>query len=108
MDGRQSFCYGVDPDWNPLTRECVVPMRREQELDKRQTFLENLQGNKLSDLLNDGGFFRRDEQGMIVHDVDRTLAMLVLTAIHDIMKVPSLLPIVEEEHAPDGWCGYPV
>jgi len=36
--------------------------------------------------------------------VDRTLAMLVLTAIHDIMKVQALLPIVAEKHA--GFCGY--
>ena len=33
-------------------------------------------------------------------DVERTAAMLVLTAIHDIMKVESLLPIVDAAHAP--------
>lgn len=33
-------------------------------------------------------------------DVERTVAMLVLTAIHDIMKVESLLPVVTAAHAP--------
>ena len=35
-------------------------------------------------------------------DVERTCAMLVLTAIHDIMKVEALLPKVSAEHAPYG------
>lgn len=33
-------------------------------------------------------------------DVERTVAMLVLTAIHDIMKVEALLPTVSVEHSP--------
>jgi hypothetical protein len=32
------------------------------------------------------------------HDVERTLAMLVLTAIHDIMKTVQLLPTVSKKH----------
>ena len=37
-------------------------------------------------------------------DIERTCAMLVLTAIHDIMKIESLLPAVAPEHAPyDGY-----
>lgn len=34
----------------------------------------------------------------LTHNVERTLAMLVLTAIHDIMKVKALLPTVSPEH----------
>jgi len=38
-------------------------------------------------------------------DIERTVAMLVLTAIHDIMKVEHLLPTVDAEHAPhNGYC----
>ena len=33
-------------------------------------------------------------------DAERTVAMLVLTAIHDIMKVESLLPTVSKQYAP--------
>lgn len=38
------------------------------------------------------------------HDPERTLAMLSLTAYHDIMKVQALLPTVQEEHG--SWCGF--
>jgi len=39
-----------------------------------------------------------------VHDEERTLAMLALTAIHDIMKVKALLPVVDRRHGQ--YCGY--
>jgi hypothetical protein len=40
------------------------------------------------------------------HDEDRTLGMLVLTVIHDIMKVQALHPTVEAGKGP--YCGYQV
>jgi len=33
-------------------------------------------------------------------NVERTMAMLALTAFHDVMKIEALLPVVKEEHAP--------
>jgi hypothetical protein len=107
VDGRQSFCFGIDNDWNPLMRDSPVPERRQDEIEKRQNFLDQLQWQKLEDLFVDAGLLSRSgTNGAVTHDVDRTLAMLVLTAIHDIMKLQCLLPFIEEEYAPDGWSGY--
>lgn len=106
VDGQQSFCFGVDHDWNPLNKESPVPARRPDELEKRQNFLQQLQWQKLEDLLIDAGLLKQEADGTLSHDTDRTLAMLVLTAIHDVMKVQALTPYVEEENGP--WCGYQV
>merc|ERR1719436_856017 len=42
------------------------------------------------------------------HNEDRTLAMLVLTAIHDIMKTVQLLPTVSRKHVNGSFRGYKV
>ena len=45
---------------------------------------------------------RRDpsvEGGVAVH-AERTMAMISLTVIHDVMKVEAILPVVAAEHAP--------
>lgn len=104
-DGVQSFCFGVDNDWNPLSSTASHQSgRRPEELKKRQAFLEQLQWSKLEMLLIDAGLLKPDprNRGQYVHDTDRTLAMLVLTAIHDIMKVQALLPFCQH----GTWCGY--
>ena len=88
---------------------------------KRQQFLECTAWAKLLELLCNTGCLRRrvesDEEeeddrkaneaaaaGVAVDefevDEDRMLAMLVLTAIHDIMKIEALLPTVQSAHAP--------
>jgi len=103
-DGAQSFCFGVDNDWNPLSANSNHNGRRQEEIKKRQAFLEQLQWSKLETLLIDAGLLKPDPRakGQYVHDTDRTLAMLVLTAIHDVMKVQALLPFVKQ----GTWCGY--
>lgn len=102
MDGKQSFCFGVDQDWNPLSHSSPFPIRSKESLEKRQSFLEDLEWDRLTSLFVDAGLLKY-ENGGLIHDVDRTLAMLVLTAIHDIMKVQYLLPIVEKGRS---FCGY--
>ena len=42
----------------------------------------------------------RKGAGDVAVDVERTTAMLALTAIHDVMKVEALLPAVAAKHAP--------
>jgi len=108
-DGAQSFCFGVDEEWNPLSASSALPVRSKEELQKRQDFLQQMQWSKVEDLVVDAGLLRRclsDGTGQVTgHDMERTLAMLVLTAIHDIMKVQVLTPIVDAKHCSE-WCGY--
>jgi len=98
IDGAQSFCFGVDNDWNPLSEKSPFPSRSPEELEKRRTFLEQMKWEELEQLFMDAGLLRKDPEGPggWSHDVERTLAMLVLTAIHDIMKVKALLPVDQE------------
>jgi hypothetical protein len=98
IDGAQSFCFGVDNDWNPLSEKSPLPSRSPEELEKRRAFLEQMRWEDLEQLFLDAGLLRRDPEGPggWSHDVERTLAMLVLTAIHDIMKVKALLPVDRE------------
>lgn len=106
-DGAQSFCFGVDEDWNPLTVSSTMPVRSTEELAKRQEFMRQMQWDKITDLAVDAGLLKGDSKNphSITHDVERTLAMLVLTAIHDIMKVQMLTPVVDAKHCEE-WCGY--
>lgn len=103
-DGAQSFCFGVDNQWNPLTPDSKDPARPAAEIKKRQAFLDTACWEKVEQLLVEAGLLNRNSDGELKHDTERTLAMIVLTVIHDIMKVQALCPVVEAEHAP--FCGY--
>lgn len=95
--GNQAFCFGVDESWQPLSPESTSPPRSPEEAQKRIDFLEKVQWEKFEDLFVDSGLLTRGET--VTHSVERTLAMLVLTAIHDIMKVRQLLPVADEAFA---------
>eukprot|EP00913_Durusdinium_trenchii_P032160 g30114.t1 len=95
IGGAESFCFGVDDEWEPLPaakrcqemqEECIIP----------QTGLP-VEWDRIDDLLRDAGLLCEGVQG---HDEERVLAMLVLTAIHDIMKVVAIVPRVHEKFAP--------
>jgi len=101
LGGAESFCFGVDEEWEPLSIRSMRPRRTEEEAEKRRAFFAEVDWDKIEDLLRHAGLLQNDIEG---HDEDRTLAMLVLTAIHDIMKMGALLPRVEAKHAP--FCGY--
>jgi len=119
-DGAQSFCFGVDDEWYPLSEHSTTPPRPPEELRKRQAFLEQTKWEEFDQLFVDAGLLwktgsvsptgtptpSRRCAGDMSHDIDRTLALLVLTAIHDIMKVSALCPTVAEGCGP--WCGYQV
>jgi len=103
-DGRQSFAFGVGNDWEPLSRTSSQPKRNEEELAQRSGFLERVQWKLFEDVLNAAGMLQGPGGGGGPgHSEERTLAMLVLTAIHDIMKLTALLPKVDRCHAP--FCG---
>lgn len=104
MDGAQAFCFGVGEDWLPLTVESKWPARSDDEKIKREQFLKEVDWQKTEDLLLDAGLLVKKPGSDLSHDPDRVLAMLVLTAIHDVMKVVALLPVVAKKYA--GFGGY--
>merc|ERR1712232_578966 len=110
-DGAQAFAFGVGHDWGTLSQESVKPRRSEQDKQARHTFMEKaLWGEFEKGFLAAGLLLEKPHDdanasgGKTSHDEEQTLAMLVLTAIHDIMKLKELLPTVENAHAP--FCGY--
>jgi len=106
-DGAQSFCFGVGgDDWAPLGADSRSPKRSGDEIGKRRNFLQQVDWALFDEVLVAAGILKPKPGGAandFVHDEDRTLGMLALTAIHDIMKVDGLSPAVA------GWrefCGY--
>ena len=128
LDGQRGFCFGCSDDatWRPPPEKEVEKMRdslakveaaadndgdglpeRAAELRKRLMFRDALQWGDVEALLIDARILRRASgiaDGPLEVDVPRATAMLALTAIHDIMKVQSLLPSVLP--ADNGYCGY--
>lgn len=97
FDGKEAFCFGVDAKsskWRP--RKPQVRTRSMEETAKRAQFFANFDWQAVQRLLVDAGFLKQQGDGF-THDKGRTLAMLVLMAIHDIMKVTVLLPKVSKE-----------
>lgn len=88
LDGPQSFCHGVGKKWEPLTTKSSFPIREDEEKNKREIFLSTGQWNLFGEVLVHAGI----KEGTGNHNRERTLAMLALTAIHDIMKNQDLLP----------------
>jgi len=99
MDGAQSFAFGVGNDWRPLNASSSASVRSCEEIDRRDNFLKSMKWDLFSDMFVSAGLLQRvpgEEQ--FLHDEGRVLAMLVLTAIHDIMKIEDLLPVVDAKH----------
>eukprot|EP00931_Biecheleriopsis_adriatica_P058631 TRINITY_DN34953_c0_g1_i2.p1 TRINITY_DN34953_c0_g1~~TRINITY_DN34953_c0_g1_i2.p1 ORF type:complete len:1188 (+),score=246.71 TRINITY_DN34953_c0_g1_i2:166-3729(+) len=101
IGGAESFCFGVDDEWEPLNSRSGKPRRHPEEVAKRRDFFAEVEWQIIEDLWRDAGLLSDGIEG---HDEERTLAMLVLTAIHDIMKMGMLVPEVQAKHAP--FCGY--
>uniref|UniRef100_A0A7S1A7R1 Uncharacterized protein n=1 Tax=Noctiluca scintillans TaxID=2966 RepID=A0A7S1A7R1_NOCSC len=89
-DGAQAFCHGVGSDWCALSEQSEWPQRDPAEVLQREGFLLGCTWSSFENVLKLSGLL--DSNGD--HDHDRTLAMLALTAIHDIMKNQDLLPNV--------------
>ena len=67
---------------------------------KQLAFYDELNWSELHQLLVDAQLLTPGDKGRCTVNVQRTAAMLALTAIHDIMKIDSLLPTVQPSHAP--------
>ena len=125
IDGERGLCFGVDwqhPDWRPRFEasdehlSCCAAKKRSEE------FFHNADWAGFQTILFDAGLLtqatqhqptqhqptsrRSDGDGSeaegddLCVDVERTVGMLVLTAIHDIMKIAEFVPTVQEAHAP--------
>jgi len=105
-DGAQSFAFGVSDEWDPLLPASKNPRRDKHEQDKRAIFLDGVDWGLFEKVLVAAGMLKMTEDGKVSdqHDEERTLAMLALTAIHDIMKVQAILPTVEPRIRE--FCGY--
>lgn len=104
IDGAEGFSFGVSDTGEPLTAASEFPRRSKDERGKRRAFYENAPWELFQAVFVDAGLLMRSTDGSLSHDTDRTLAMLVLTVIHDVMKVQALLPVVRDAHVE--WCGY--
>jgi len=103
-DGAQSFSFGLSShDWKPLNKNSARPVRLVSELEKREAFNNDMDWTLFRDVLVAAGMLKQchadDTVGYTYEqDEDRVLAMLVLTAIHDIMKIQALVPCVQPVH----------
>lgn len=109
LDGQRGFCFGVDEAWQTASEDLVgnsagnlVDSGDQTPAQKRNQFFVKTDWLLLQRLLFDAGMLIRNK-GHVEVVVERTVAMLALTAIHDIMKVVCLLPEVAE--ADDGYHG---
>ena len=109
LQGQFGFCYGVDTQWrpyNPLDGKAAKVLGVDDPLmHKRDDFHKGCDWHKLQDLMVHAGLLKPGPAqarggGSLVVDEERTVAMLVLTAFHDIMKLSALLPTVTEADAP--------
>mmetsp|Transcript_49148 Transcript_49148/g.114944 ORF Transcript_49148/g.114944 Transcript_49148/m.114944 type:complete len:879 (+) Transcript_49148:43-2679(+) len=110
VDGKFGFCFGVNPcdteSWRvrqPATapQPPSKPFPQMSKAEKQASFYINGQWAAFQELFVDAGILVQDGQ-QVRSVLERTIAVLALTAIHDIMKVERLLPKVLEEHAPFG------
>jgi hypothetical protein len=118
LDGAHSFCFGLDENWKPRQKPYDNSSEAMAEWERRSAFHRDAEWASLELLLVNAGLLEEatpPEQGPVrkrsflelasrrayvlrKHDEERTLAMLVLTAIHDIMKTVQLLPTVSKKH----------
>jgi len=101
-DGREGFSFGVDREWQPIAapeKEKVCDVRL-FPAEKRIQFYRENQWEHCEQLLIDADLISLGEDGQFVLNEARVMTLLALTAIHDIMKMETLLPTVQAEHAP--------
>eukprot|EP00930_Biecheleria_cincta_P055265 TRINITY_DN41601_c0_g1_i1.p1 TRINITY_DN41601_c0_g1~~TRINITY_DN41601_c0_g1_i1.p1 ORF type:complete len:1261 (-),score=236.73 TRINITY_DN41601_c0_g1_i1:173-3955(-) len=91
LDGKECFCFGLDADWKLRSKtDFEEDAMKEAEYAKREAFLQKTDWRAIEKLFVAAGILK--EGGGC--DTDRVLAMLVLMAIHDIMKLDILRPTV--------------
>jgi len=106
IDGKDGFCNGVDDGWKPVgltgatDQSVLLP-------EKRIAFQSGAQWTFFKRLLVKAGLLEeRKKTGLFktesvyVVNQERVVSMLALTAIHDIMKMSLILPVISQDHAP--------
>ena len=109
LDGQAGFCFGVDEEWQPNPDATAMMSTAwgtevEVQASKRSMFCDTIDWGQLHQLMIDAGLLIAAKDGSASVAVERTVAMLALTAVHDVMKVSGLLPTVLAAHAP--YLGY--
>lgn len=109
IDGERGFCFGVDDEWVPRNPPTLGEAERDPDLRKRLRFYEEQDWPRMLQLLTNARLLfssagKAGDDGKVHVHIDRMVAMLALTAVHDVMKVEALLPQVAAEHAP--YLGY--
>jgi hypothetical protein len=95
-DGAQAFAFGVGgANWEPLDAASPSPVRPPDEIARRLAFFQQAEWTLFQDVFVMAG---------MEADPERRLTMLVLTAIHDIMKIKCFQPVVEQRLG--AFCGY--
>lgn len=101
IDGECGFSFGVDSQWRPIAPE-VYEAKSSLSADetRRLHFYEHADWESMQRLLFKSGAMMLERDGEVVVNEERMIAILALTAIHDVMKVEALLPTVTAKHAP--------
>eukprot|EP00967_Tisochrysis_lutea_P121729 scaffold200806_cov31-Tisochrysis_lutea.AAC.1 len=105
IDGERGFSFGVDENWVPHEQPVAPPPRGApfgslSAEEKRVAFYVNTPWDQLQALMVDAGVLERVAGGEVRVAPTRMVALLVQTAIHDVMKMDILRPTVAAEHAP--------
>jgi len=100
LDGKAVLSFGVDETGTALK----APIG--DTAAKKQEFFNKMNWDGVMELVVKADLVRMNAEGTIVVRHDRLVAMLALTAIHDVMKNTMFLPEVRPEHAP--YQGYSV
>eukprot|EP00929_Paragymnodinium_shiwhaense_P006962 TRINITY_DN110917_c0_g1_i1.p1 TRINITY_DN110917_c0_g1~~TRINITY_DN110917_c0_g1_i1.p1 ORF type:complete len:1359 (-),score=274.04 TRINITY_DN110917_c0_g1_i1:169-4245(-) len=97
-DGKAGFCYGANDDWSAVDPgSCDIQGKTFFKMtpdEKRWSFLSGMEWAPFEDLVHRAGCDGSAE------GTERIIALLCLTAFHDIMKLQILQPIVQPDHAP--------
>ena len=99
LGGQNAFCLGVDDTsaWETVLPPTATGGNASAPLEMdatRVAFLRSHDWLQLHALMIDAGLLIQLENGGVKVCVERTRAMLALTAIHDVMKMEELLPTV--------------
>jgi len=93
LDGKEVFSFGVNEGGRP----CTEP---QEKAAKKREFWSTVNWRAIEELVFKADLLRLDTRGGTVIHHDRVVAMLVLQAVHDLMKNADLTPSVLPKHAP--------
>jgi len=98
VGGKEGFTFGVDDDWKPMRPDAGED--RLYPAEQRKKFLRESRWDEFEQLLVDAEVLVRGPDGKLEPNFKRVMTLLTLTAAHDIMKLQTLQPTVQPEHAP--------